>query len=125
MARILVAEDERDIRELITFTLTFAGHTVTAVSNGAEAVESAKASPPDVVILDGRMPKMTGYEACKAIKEDAALKHIPVIFLSAKGQDEEVKEGLAVGAAAYILKPFSPQDLIERVGKLAEGQPPQ
>jgi CheY-like chemotaxis protein len=125
MARVLVAEDEKDIRELITFTLTFGGHTVTAVSNGAEAVESAQASPPDVIILDGRMPKMTGYEACKVIKEDEALKHIPVIFLSAKGQDEEVKEGMALGAAAYILKPFSPADLIERVGKLAQGQPPQ
>lgn len=121
MAKILVAEDERDIRELITFTLNFAGHTVTTVSNGAEALDAAQKEPPDVIILDGRMPKMTGYETCKAIKAIDALSHIPVIFLSAKGQDEEVKEGIAVGAAAYILKPFSPQDLIERIAKLLQG----
>ncbi len=121
MASILVAEDERDIRELLTFTLTFAGHTVVAVSNGAEAVETAQKQAPDVIILDGRMPKMTGYEACKAIKAMDSLKHIPIIFLSAKGQDEEIKEGIAVGAAAYILKPFSPQDLIERISKLLQG----
>jgi CheY-like chemotaxis protein len=121
MANILVAEDEKDIRELITFTLTFAGHTVTAVPNGAEAVESAQKSPPDLILLDGRMPRMTGYEACKAIKAMDALKDVPVVFLSAKGQDEEIKEGMAVGASEYILKPFAPQDLIARVAKLLQG----
>jgi CheY-like chemotaxis protein len=85
MARILIAEDEPDIRELIAFTLSFAGHEVISGSNGEEAVQLARQNIPDLVILDVRMPRMTGYEACHQIKTDACLSHIPVIFLSAKG----------------------------------------
>lgn len=115
MAKILIAEDERDIRDLITFTLRFAGHDVTAAANGAEAVEQAAKIVPDLIMLDVRMPKMTGYEACEAIKAQEATKHIPVIFLSAKGQDTEVRTGMEVGATDYILKPFAPDKLTERV----------
>jgi CheY-like chemotaxis protein len=122
MAKILVAEDEKDIRELIQFTLSFAGHTITAVNNGAEAVEQAQKDPPDLILLDGRMPRMTGYEACKAIKQMERFKDTPVVFLSAKGQNEDLQEGLDAGASEYILKPFSPQDLIERVGALLQGR---
>jgi CheY-like chemotaxis protein len=123
MAHILVAEDERDIRELINFTLMFAGHTVTLAANGEEAVELARqsltnAAKPDLIMMDVRMPKMTGYEACRQIKLLDGLKDIPVVFLSAKGQDEEIQTGLDAGAAAYILKPFSPDDLTRRVGEL-------
>jgi CheY-like chemotaxis protein len=118
MARILIAEDERDIRELITFTLRFAGHEVISTVNGAEALDIARQEIPDLILLDVRMPKMTGYEACKQIKADANLQHIPVAFLSAKGQEEEIQTGLAAGAVAYILKPFAPDDLTSRVGKI-------
>lgn len=123
MANILVAEDERDIRELINFTLMFAGHTVTLAANGAEALELATKAltdsvKPDLIMMDVRMPKMTGYEACRQIKQLEAYKDTPVIFLSAKGQDEEIQTGLSVGATAYILKPFSPDDLIKRVAEL-------
>jgi len=118
MAKILIAEDERDIRDLITFTLRFAGHDVTAASNGAEAVEQTAKVMPDLILLDVRMPKMTGYEACEQIKSQEATKHIPVVFLSAKGQDAEVRAGMEVGAIDYILKPFAPDKLTERVSEI-------
>jgi CheY-like chemotaxis protein len=120
MARILVAEDERDIRELINFTLMFAGHTVTLAANGAEAVELVEQANPQLIMMDVRMPKMTGYEACRQIKTMDAYKDIPVIFLSAKGQDEEIQTGLDAGAVAYILKPFSPEDLSRRVNEILQ-----
>jgi DNA-binding response OmpR family regulator len=115
MAKILIAEDERDIRDLITFTLRFAGYDVVATANGEEAYQQAQAEIPDLIMMDVRMPKMTGYEACEKIKQIEDLKHIPIIFLSAKGQEAEVKTGLEVGADEYILKPFSPDQLTERV----------
>lgn len=120
MANILVAEDERDIRELIQFTLSFAGHNVTTVPNGAEALETAQTLLPDLILMDVRMPKMTGYEACNAMRQIDALKRTPIVFLSAKGQDEEVQQGLSSGATAYILKPFAPQDLIQQVGDILQ-----
>lgn len=118
MAKILIAEDERDIRDLIMFTLKFAGHEVIATANGEEAFERAQSEIPDLILMDVRMPKMTGYEACRAIKQIEHLKHIPVVFLSAKGQDTEVSTGLEAGAEEYLLKPFSPDQLSEKVRSL-------
>jgi DNA-binding response OmpR family regulator len=115
MARILIAEDEPDIRELVAFTLRFAGHEVTAASNGEEALQQAAQLIPDIIIMDVRMPKLTGYDACRAMKADVMLKDIPVVFLSAKGQDAEIQTGLDVGAEEYLLKPFAPDQLAERV----------
>lgn len=118
MAKILVAEDERDIRDLIAFTLRFAGHEVVTVNNGAEAVEAAALELPDLILMDVRMPRMTGYEACEAIKTNETLKNIPVVFLSAKGQEAEIQSGLDAGAAEYLLKPFAPDELSQRVNEL-------
>jgi CheY-like chemotaxis protein len=118
MAKILIAEDERDIRDLIVFTLTFGKHEVVAVSNGEEVLESTRREQPDLILLDVRMPRMTGYEACRRLKADPTLRHIPVIFLSAKGQEAEVQTGLEAGAAEYILKPFSPDQLNKRISEL-------
>lgn len=120
MAHILVAEDERDIRELIAFTLGFAGHEVTQAANGAEAVEIVLAaeSKPDLIMMDVRMPRMSGYEACRQIKSVPELRAIPVVFLSAKGQDEEIQNGIDAGAAAYILKPFAPDELNRRISEI-------
>jgi DNA-binding response OmpR family regulator len=115
MAKILIAEDERDIRDLILFTLRFAGYDVVAATNGEEAVDRALAEMPDLVLMDVRMPRMTGYEACKRMKAEESIKHIPVVFLSAKGQEAEVHQGLEAGATEYIIKPFSPDQLTERV----------
>lgn len=120
MAKILIAEDERDIRDLITFTLRFAGHEVITTSNGAEAVEVAKVELPDLILLDVRMPQMTGYEACKEIKSTPDLQHVPVAFLSAKGQEGEIRSGLEAGAVEYILKPFAPDDLTEKIQSILQ-----
>jgi DNA-binding response OmpR family regulator len=115
MATILIAEDERDIRDLITFTLTYAGYKVLQAANGEEAVKIALAEKPDLILLDVRMPYMNGYEACIKMKSEESLQDLPVVFLSAKGQETEVQTGLQAGAVEYILKPFSPDELIERV----------
>jgi CheY-like chemotaxis protein len=115
MARILIAEDEPDIRELVAFTLRFAGHEVVATSNGEEALHKASEYIPDIILMDVRMPRMTGYDACRAMKADPLLKNIPVVFLSAKGQDSEIQTGLEAGAEEYLLKPFAPDQLTERV----------
>ena len=115
MEKILIAEDERDIRDLICFTLQFAGYQVIAASNGEEALDKALSELPDLILMDVRMPRMTGYEACKRMKSEESLANIPVVFLSAKGQDAEVKAGLEAGAMEYIIKPFSPDQLTERV----------
>lgn len=118
MAKILVAEDERDIRELIEFTLRYAGHQVTAAVNGEEALIRALETLPDLLLMDVRMPKMTGYEACRQLKLDESTREIPVIFLTAKGQDDEIKTGFEVGAVEYMVKPFSPEDLTRRVSEI-------
>jgi CheY-like chemotaxis protein len=115
MARILIAEDEPDIRELVAFTLRFAGHEVTTTANGEEALNQASQIIPDLILMDVRMPRMTGYDACRAMKADPLLKNIPVVFLSAKGQDSEIQTGLDAGAEEYLLKPFAPYQLTERV----------
>lgn len=120
MTKILIAEDERDIRDLVAFTLTYGGYEVVTAINGAEAVEHTLKEKPDLVILDVRMPKMTGYEACIALKENAQTKDIPIVFLSAKGQETEVGKGLEVGAVDYILKPFAPDELLKRLKEILD-----
>lgn len=118
MTKILVAEDERDIRELIGFTLRFAGFDVVLVGTGPEAIEKALSEQPDLILLDVRMPKMTGYDVCRQLKEDSATQSIPVVFLSAKGQKGEIEQGLASGAVEYIVKPFAPDELVSQVKEI-------
>jgi DNA-binding response OmpR family regulator len=115
MARILIAEDEPDIRELVAFTLRFAGHEVFTTSNGEEALHQARQILPDLILMDVRMPRMTGYDACRAMKAEPSLMEIPIVFLSAKGQEAEIQTGLAAGAEEYLLKPFAPDQLVQRV----------
>lgn len=118
MARILIAEDEEDIRNLIGFTLNFAGHQVTATVNGEQALQEILENRPDLVLLDVRMPRMSGYEACAIIKSNELTRDIPVVFLSAKGQENEIQTGMEKGAQEYILKPFSPGDLIQKINQI-------
>ncbi len=115
MAKILIAEDEPDIRELVAFMLRFAGYEVMAASNGEEAVQAATREVPDLVLMDVRMPRMTGYDACRLMKANPSLRDVPVVFLSAKGQESEIQSGLEAGAEEYLLKPFSPDELTNRV----------
>lgn len=120
MPKILVADDERDIRELIGFTLRFAGFEVVLVADGIEAMEQAPLEQPDLILLDVRMPKVTGYDVCRRLKEDPATSEIPIVFLSAKGQEGEIQEGLDSGAVEYIVKPFTPDDLTEQVREVLQ-----
>jgi len=118
--KILVAEDEPDIRGLIKFSLEFVGLKVVEAADGLDAVEKALQEIPDLILLDVRMPKLNGYEACERLKEYESTRTIPVVFLSARGQEEEIKRGLELGAAEYILKPFAPDQLQQRVLSMLE-----
>jgi CheY-like chemotaxis protein len=120
MAKILVAEDEPDIRDLIAFTLRFAGHDVVTVGNGAEALDLVGREMPDLILMDVRMPRMTGYEACERMKADPTTRDIPVVFLSAKGQEAEIRAGMEAGASEYLLKPFAPHELSDHITELLE-----
>jgi len=122
MARILVAEDERDIRELIGFTLRHHGHTVLTAPNGEEALALALRELPDLVLLDIRMPRLTGYDVCRRLRAEPSTRDIPIAFLSAKGQEAEIQAGMDAGATDYILKPFAPDQLVNRVALLL-GEP--
>jgi DNA-binding response OmpR family regulator len=115
-ARIVIADDDSDIRRLVSFTLRRRGHTVYEASDGAEAEELIREERPDLAILDVTMPGQSGTEVVRAIASDAALSHIPMVLLSAKGQPAEIEAGLASGATAYLVKPFTPRHLAEQVG---------
>jgi DNA-binding response OmpR family regulator len=118
--KVLVAEDEPDIRGLIVFSLQYAGYEVIEALNGEAAIKLAVAEQPDLILLDVRMPKMNGYEACSVLKAQDSTRGIPVVFLSARGQETEIKQGLELGAEEYILKPFAPDELYQRVGSILE-----
>lgn len=118
--RVLVAEDEPDIRGLIVFSLEYAGYEVIEALNGDEAIRLAESEQPDLILLDVRMPRINGYDACAMLKSQESTRGIPVVFLSARGQETEIKRGLELGAEEYILKPFAPDELYERVGGILE-----
>lgn len=113
--KILVAEDEPDIRDLIAITLRYAGYDVIEAIDGEDAVKKAREDLPDLILLDVRMPNMDGYHACNLLKARDSTQGIPIIFLSARGQEAEIKRGLELGAEEYILKPFAPDELYRRV----------
>jgi DNA-binding response OmpR family regulator len=116
MSLILVADDEPHIVRLVEFALGNHGFDVVTATNGEEAVRLAAERMPDLVLMDVMMPVMNGFEAVRRIKGDPATADIPILMLSAKSQRTEVTEGLDAGAEAYICKPFSPRELVERVG---------
>lgn len=120
MTKILIAEDDKDIRDLVVLTLQFHGFDVVSAEDGAAAVEKAKAANFDIILMDVRMPRMTGYEACRRLKEMEHTRNIPVIFLSAKGQEAEIQTGIDAGASDYILKPFSPDSLVKTIRKVLD-----
>ena len=118
MIKILVAEDDQDIRDLVVLTLEFNGFEVESAEDGAVAVEKAQNNTFDMILLDVRMPRMTGYDACRRLKEIESTRDIPIIFLSAKGQEAEIQTGMEVGAADYILKPFAPDALVRTIRRV-------
>ncbi|MGC8874440.1 MAG: response regulator [Chloroflexia bacterium] len=121
--KILVADDEPDVLFMTAFSLrTVGGFEVIEARNGLEALEKAQQSVPDLIILDIKMPRLNGYETCRRLKQIEALRGVPVVFLSAKGQRQEVEEGISVGAVDYILKPFAPEELVAKVHEILARQ---
>jgi len=116
--RVLVVDDEIYIVHILDFSLGMEGYEVITALDGEQALERLKSDRPDLIVLDIMMPKLDGYEVCKAIKSNPATKHIPVILLSAKGRNVDQKTGYDVGADDYITKPFSPRKLVERINQL-------
>ena len=118
MARIVVADDDVDIRELVEFKLTAMGHDVVAVADGAAALQACLDQRPDLAVLDVMMPGMSGLEALREIRAADTLSGLPVILLTARAQESDVETGFDSGADDYITKPFSPRELAHRVDAL-------
>ncbi len=113
--RILVVDDEEDILELVDYNLTKNGFSVTGVTSGEDALARARADLPDLVILDLMLPGVDGLDVCKILKSDGKTSHIPILMLTAKGEEADVVTGLELGADDYVTKPFSPRVLVARV----------
>ena len=112
---ILVVEDEADIREVIAFNLKREGFAVRTAADGVSGLEAARTGPIDLLILDLMLPRMDGLEVCRRLRADAATRHLPILILSAKGEESDIVLGLGLGADDYICKPFSPRELVARV----------
>lgn len=115
MAKIVVADDDTDIRELVVFKLRQSGHDVVPVGDGAAAVEACKTENPDLVVLDVMMPGMSGLDAARALRADPQFAALPVIMLTARAQESDIEQGFEAGADDYVVKPFSPRELASRV----------
>jgi DNA-binding response OmpR family regulator len=116
--KILIADDEPNIVVSLEFLMKQKGYDVKVVGDGEAALAAVGAFGPDLILLDVMMPRMSGYDVCQKIRENPAWQGIRIVMLSAKGRDIEVTKGMAVGADAYVTKPFSTQDLIARVRAL-------
>jgi DNA-binding response OmpR family regulator len=113
--RVLIVEDEPNILLSLEFLLQREGYETTTATDGEEGLALVRQVRPDVVLLDIMLPRRNGYEVCQAIKADPELRAIPVIMVSAKGQEVEVQRGLELGAAAYVTKPFGNAEILEAV----------
>jgi two-component system phosphate regulon response regulator PhoB len=113
--RILVVDDEPDLRELLRVTLQQAGYRVDAAAAGREALDSLRRDPPDLVVLDLMLPDFSGTEICRRIRESPELSHLPVVMLTARSDEVDRVVGFEVGADDYVTKPFSPRELLLRV----------
>src|SRR5262245_47224366 len=113
--QILVVDDEEDLLELIRYNLSKEGYRVACAATGEEAVQKAKADLPGLIVLDLLLPTIDGLEVCKSLKNDPKTGHIPIVMLTAKGEEVDIVTGLEVGADDYITKPFSPRVLLARI----------
>jgi DNA-binding response OmpR family regulator len=115
MTTVLVADDDIDIRDLVVFKLKQAGYTVVAVGDGPAALGAARTAAPDLALLDVMMPGMSGVDVCRELRADPATARMPVILLTARVMEADVETGFAAGADDYVVKPFSPRELVSRV----------
>jgi DNA-binding response OmpR family regulator len=118
MTKILIAEDQADLREMIAATLELSGYEVNSAEDGRQAVDSAKADQPDLIILDMEMPHLTGSQVCEHLKGLAGFLHTPIVIISSHNDPVAVENGMLAGAQEYIHKPFQIDHLIERVDAL-------
>ena len=115
MTAVLVADDDLDIRELVAFKLAQAGYEVRSAPDGVAALDAARAGGVDLVVLDLMMPGLSGLDVCAELRREPATAELPVIMLTARAQDQDVATGFAAGADDYVVKPFSPRELVSRV----------
>lgn len=113
--KVLVVEDHQDTRDLLKYNLTSAGFEVAASEDGLSGIKLASTFKPDIIILDLMMPGLDGLDVCRRLKADAGLSHVPVIMLTAKGEEIDKIVGLELGADDYVVKPFSPRELVLRI----------
>ena len=119
--KVLIADDELNIVTALEFLLQKSGYEVMAAPNGEEALKQIESFAPDLVLLDVMMPRISGYEVCRRMRERADWKHIKIIMLSAKGREAEVSKGVSLGADLYVTKPFSNNELVGKIGELLAG----
>ena len=119
-AKVLAVDDDPVIQRLLQVNLEMEGYEVALAGDGVEALEQARAFRPDLVLLDIMMPRKNGWQVLAELKGDEDLKHIPVVFLSARAQDDDLQRGTELGAEAYITKPFDPIDLLDLVAELTK-----
>ena len=121
--RILIADDEPNILISLEYLMQREGFTVSLARDGQEALDAILRDPPDLVLLDVMMPRKTGLEVCQAVRTDPRLNGVRILMLTAKGRETDVAKGLALGASAYVTKPFSTKDLVARVRALLQEAP--
>ena len=119
--KILIADDEPNIVVSLEFLMKQSGYDVRVATNGEDALRAVEEFVPDLILLDVMMPRLSGYDVCQKVRENPAWAGVKIIMLSAKGRDVEVNKGMAVGADAYVPKPFSTKDLIATVRELLGG----
>lgn len=118
--KILLADDEDLVRSYIEKKLAKLGYTVLVAKDGEEALEKVFSNVPDIILMDVKMPKLNGIEACKRIKSDEKTSHIPIIMLSAKAQSSEINEGIEAGADKYLCKPIGFPDIVREIQAFEE-----
>jgi phosphate regulon transcriptional regulator PhoB len=118
MKRIQIIEDDPDIVELVRYNLTQEGYQVSSDGDGATGLAQLRRTPPDLLILDLMLPKLSGLEICREIRRDNRLERLPIIMLTARGEEADRVSGLELGADDYVTKPFSPRELVARVKAL-------
>jgi DNA-binding response OmpR family regulator len=118
VARVYIVEDSADIAELIRHYVERAGHETTVFASGRDALLNARKSPPDLIVLDVMLPGLDGMQVCQALRAETATSRVPILMLTARGEEADRVRGLELGADDYVTKPFSPKELVARVGAL-------
>lgn len=118
MARVLAVDDDDVIRSLLVMNLEMEGHDVLTAADGREALDTIEAGSPDLVLLDIMMPELSGYDVLERLRKDPRHQRLPVVFLSARAMEADVRKGMSLGVDRYVTKPFDPIDLMELVAEL-------